>query len=113
MNWYKKAMDDWKKLDEHMSNYAGVSVYIVDGNYVRNNFDVDFVLGGHGYVYDYVPKDEIWIENVPSTEDQYFNLRHEIYERDLMLEKGIEYDKAHEEAANFEKGLREKLKRGY
>ena len=47
----------WKKLEN------GVSVWIVSGRLVRSLFDIDFTAGGHDYVYEFVPENEIWIDN--------------------------------------------------
>src|SRR5207249_21831 len=38
---------------------ATVQVWIVDGNVVRSLYKTDYTEGGHGYVYPWVPRDEI------------------------------------------------------
>jgi len=43
----------WKKLE------TPVSVWIIDGRLVRSVFDVDFTEGGHDYVYEFVPQNEV------------------------------------------------------
>jgi hypothetical protein len=46
----------------------GLRVYLVDGSYVRNNIDSDFIQGS-GWNAKYIPKGEIWIDwAVPPTE---------------------------------------------
>ena len=80
----------------------GVKIYLVDGEVVRKDH-IQYVAGGHGYVYDWIPKDEVWIDenqkNKP--EDMEATIRHELYEIGLM-KKGMDYDNAHEEANKIE-----------
>lgn len=46
----------------------GLKVFLVDGTYVRNNIDSDFVQGS-GWNARYIPKGEIWIDSaVPPAE---------------------------------------------
>lgn len=47
----------WKKLE------SGLSVWIVTGRQVRGVFDVDFTAGGHDCVYEFVPENEVWIDD--------------------------------------------------
>jgi hypothetical protein len=47
----------WKKLEN------GVSVWIVNGRLVRSLFDIDFTEGGHDHVYEFVPENEVWIDD--------------------------------------------------
>lgn len=81
-------------------------IYIVDGNHIRNNIFVDFVLGGHGYVYDFVPKDEIWIERIQNSKDEQYNFTHEVIEYLLMKHCKKYYDDAHDFSAKIEDILR-------
>lgn len=39
----------------------GFKVYAVDVDWVKNNLSVIFNHGGHGYVHEFIPKNEIWI----------------------------------------------------
>lgn len=81
-------------------------IYIVDGNYVRNKINIEFNLGGHGIVYDTIPKDEIWIEQLPNSFDMEENLAHEIVERIFMKWGHVKYDPAHEIASSIEHAIR-------
>jgi hypothetical protein len=80
----------------------GTKVYIVDGNIVRHMLDTAFTQGGHGYVYKYIPKDEIWVEKVVNSDDQRHNMAHEMEEYDLMKYRGLTYAKAHKIAIEDE-----------
>lgn len=92
-----------KRID--VPNSAGLTVWLVDGDYVRDNISVDFIGGGHDLVYDYVPVNEIWIDNGTNKEEIKYYVIHEIYERGIMLD-GMGYDEAHEEANEVEEAFR-------
>jgi len=85
----------WKKLETQ------VSVWIEDGRLVRSVFDVDFTEGGHDYVYEFVPQNEVWIDNDLEEAERPFVLLHELHERNLMA-KGWDYDRAHEDSSKIE-----------
>src|ERR1041384_7522409 len=85
----------WKALE------SGVSVWIVDGRLVRSVFDIDFTEGGHDYVYQVVPENEVWIDNDLDEPERPYVLLHELHERNLMA-KGWTYSKAHEDASKIE-----------
>ena len=89
----------WKALE------SGVSVWIVDGRLVRSVFDIDFTEGGHDYVYEFVPQNEVWIDNDLEEAERPYVLLHELHERNLMA-KGWTYTKAHEDASKIEYNYR-------
>ena len=68
---------------------------------MRSGFDVEFTTGGHDHVYEYVPEDEVWIDNDVSEAERGFVLLHELYEQNLMG-SGWDYDHAHAEANRIE-----------
>jgi hypothetical protein len=85
----------WKKLESELS------VWIVDGRLVRSVFDDDFTEGGHDYVYEFVPQNEVWIDNDLEEVERPYVLLHELHERNLMA-KGWPYSKAHEDSSKIE-----------
>ncbi len=89
----------WKKLK------SGVSVWIVDGRLVRSVFDIDFTAGGHDYVYEFVPENEVWIDDDIAENERGYVLLHELHERNRMA-KGWDYDKAHNESSRLEYRMR-------
>ena len=93
----------WKRLSD-----CDVSVYLVDGEKVRDLFDTSFVEGGHDKVYHYIPHNQIWIDKDLPDKDRLFVLVHESVERDLM-KKGSSYSDAHNEANNREFRFRHKM----
>jgi hypothetical protein len=88
----------------------GLSIYLVSGEKVRNEQDIDFTAGGNEGAYPgYVPKNEIWLDDALHVLDRIATIFHEIVERNLMLNKGLDYDDAHEIACEREIEFRKKL----
>lgn len=106
---YKKHQKD-RLSDEELNKihkktigeFRGLTFYIVDGNYLRGNVDLDFVLGGNGGRYKYVPEDEIWCGDVSKPEDLYAVFAHEYIEMVDMIHGKRNYDKAHDFANEYE-----------
>ena len=86
--------------------HGPVKVYLVDGNLVWSYYKTDYTEGGHGYVYPWVPKPEIWVENGVDRREVAFIVSHEYLERRLMRDEGIDYDTAHEICSKVEFDLR-------
>ena len=74
----------------------GLKIYLVDGESVRIDH-IKYVAGGNGYAYDWIPKDEVWIDENQKDKpnDMEGTILHELYEIELMKE-GMSYDEAHE-----------------
>jgi len=85
----------WKKLEN------GVSVWIVNGRMVRSGFDIDFTAGGHDYVYEFVPENEVWIDDAIEEGERGYVLVHELHERNLMS-GGMPYSQAHADSSRLE-----------
>ena len=85
----------WKILE------SGLAVWIVDGAKVRSVFDIDFTAGGHDHVYEFVPENEVWIDNDIVEKERALVLLHELHERNRMAE-GLPYSKAHAESSRLE-----------
>jgi hypothetical protein len=85
----------WKMLE------SGISVWIVNGRMVRSVFDIDFTAGGHDYVYEFVPQNEVWIDDAIEEPERGYVLLHELHERNRMA-AGLPYSKAHEESSKLE-----------
>lgn len=111
--YHKPASDSVDKVKVGGKPYMTVNdgkfkVWKVDGEKVRDLFKTDFVEGGHGYVYPWIPKDEIWLEAGLSEGEYKFILHHEWVEMNLMKSKDMPYEKAHQIAAKSEYEAREK-----
>jgi hypothetical protein len=89
----------WKTLEN------GISVWIVNGRLVRSVFDIDFTAGGHDYVYEFVPENEVWIDDDIEEDERGYILLHELHERNRMA-AGWPYNKAHAESSRLESRCR-------
>lgn len=104
----------WKKL---VRNQEGLKIFKVDGEWVRNNLSVIFGNGGHGYVHEFIPANEIWVDTHHFENDGRNNIKkgqklspeyfdstviHEISELKEM-KKGLIFWKAHQIALQKEK----------
>ena len=78
----------YKKLD-------GFKVYIVDGDFIRTEKDIDFTNFGQHYRHKYIPQNELWLDSTnPQGEDEYkYYVQHMLIEHSLMSH-GISYNKA-------------------
>lgn len=81
-------------------------LFLVDGEYVRNHIDIDFVAGGNPARYAYCPEDEIWVEEVYGKVDIAATTTHEYHETILMRNHGKNYEKGHDAASKLEKKFR-------
>jgi hypothetical protein len=95
-----------------LGRVAGFPVYLVSGEKVRNELDIDFTQGGNDGIYPfYIPAPEIWVDDALHGLDRTATALHEMVERDLMVRHGMEYDPAHEIASSYERPFRQQLKR--
>jgi len=93
-----------QKLEKYSNDK--VSVWLIDGEIVRALYMVEYSDGGHDLVYDFVPKNEVWIEEVLNPSDRKFIILHELHERFLMSQ-GKDYAHAHKGATIVEDHYRE------
>jgi len=100
-----------KKIHKKLfREYGRLKVWIVNGELVRDFFDIYYTGGGHDKFYDFIPKNEIWIDDDIVKEERKFILLHEIHERNLMA-KGMHYHKAHFSATEVEDFARQHPKK--
>jgi len=112
----------WKTFIREQDGYQ---VFSVNGHWLRNNICVYFQHGGHGFVHEFIPMDEIWVSaeryndgpedlqqcgcsnaaNQPVSQN-YFDstVLHEIVECDAM-KQGVTYWQAHQLALQKEREL--------
>ena len=79
-----------KKLIKRYSNRA-INTWLVNGELVRTLVENDFSEGGHGLIYPFIPKNEIWLDDDLSAEERKFVFLHELHERNLIV-NGWQYD---------------------
>jgi len=87
-----------KQAHKELLGTAGeFKIWLIDGRFVRSKYDIEFTEGGHGLVYDYVPENEIWIDDDVVEKERKYVLLHELHER-LSMKKGFTYPVAHAKA---------------
>ena len=82
-----------------------LSIWLVDGAYVRKNVDEEFSNFGHHYSFSEIPKREIWIDEETDPDEQRFFIHHSIVERRMMA-SGKTYDQARVQANKEERRMR-------
>ncbi len=93
---------------KYLKDFRGYTVYMVNQELVQDLYKIDFVDGGNPSVYHWIPEGEIWIADALAKTEIRFVLWHEYVECQLMKQKGLTYDQAHELASKQEYGLRHK-----
>ncbi|MDE2095610.1 MAG: hypothetical protein KGL39_00005, partial [Patescibacteria group bacterium] len=79
-----------------------IRVFLVDGGLIRSRNKVDFLEGGNGMVYGWIPRNQIWLESGLDPHELSVVGLHEFTERVAMLRLGLNYDHAHEIASKIE-----------
>jgi hypothetical protein len=108
----KQALSLESPRIKRLGYVTGLPVYLVSGEKVRNDIDIDFTQGGNEAAYPgYVPPGEIWIDDAMHVLDRIATVFHEIVERNLVLYGGVDYDDAHDIALEREKVFRNELRK--
>ena len=87
-----------------------ISIFLVNGLYVRNRLCVDYTMGGHPYVYSFIPENEMWIDNSLPKKDIAIVIQHELTEYNYMKYENMSYYDAHTKASQEEIKTRHVLK---
>ena len=89
-----------------LKEIGGKNIWIVDGLAIRNDIYPEFLYGGNGERYLFIPQNEIWIDHSITTEEFKYTLAHELHERNLMAQKGLSYAEAHDSSLALELKMR-------
>jgi hypothetical protein len=92
-----------KKVDQ----IGPLTVWVVDGQYVRKNVDEEFTNFGQHYRFRFIPLHEFWIDEEHGLGEEHFFVDHLLVEHRLMA-GGMVYDKALERADAVERRERRK-----
>ncbi len=84
---------------------GALSVWQVDGAFIRKNIEIEFSNFGSHYTIGEVPKHEIWIDAETDPDEQRFFIAHAIMERRLRA-IGTDADTARRESNHAERRLR-------
>jgi hypothetical protein len=96
------------KSKKYLKTIEGLKIFTVNGERIKLKH-IEFTEGGNGYVYSWIPKNEIWIDNIFIHKPSGLNaiILHEVAEVKKM-KKGMSYNKAHAFANVIEKRFRNK-----
>jgi hypothetical protein len=94
-----------KRLIDEVDEFK---VFLVNGEFVRNNLEIEFTMGSHKLMSDFIPKDEVWLDDRMSDNDILALIHHEVVEARLMR-KGMSYEDAHALATKSEMKFRKKM----
>jgi hypothetical protein len=84
-----------------------MSVWIVDGPYVRAHLDEEFTNFGHHLVFACIPEHEFWLDKEAKNDEQKFFIHHLLIEHRLMA-AGVPDERAREAANKSELAERNK-----
>ncbi len=82
-----------------------ITIWTVDGSYVRTHLDEEFTNYGQHYAFECIPENEFWLDREAKEDEQRFFIDHLLVEHKLMA-RGIPYDQALEAADKVEKAER-------
>ncbi len=94
-----------RKIDER----DGLTIWAVDGSYIRCNIDEEFTNFGQHYRYKYIPENEFWIDLGTKSDEWRFFIDHLLVEHRLMSQ-GMPYKKAIDEADKEERKERHRAR---
>jgi hypothetical protein len=107
----KELLDKIKT--ENIGTVSGMDAWLVDGELIRNEVDVDWTTGGNPFRYSYVEPGELWIEKTSSPNDTIAIAVHERIESHLMDAEGLEYGDAHDATNVYEISVRKAIDDGH
>src|SRR5438105_15511378 len=92
-----------KKLDQR----GPLGVWLVNGSYIRTQLDIEFDNYGQHTDFDFIPKNELWLDQEANPDEQKFFIQRMRVERRL-LQQGRDSEIATTKAIEAEKALSEK-----
>lgn len=96
-----------KPYIKRIDRIGPLSVWTVDGQYVRKNIDEEFTNFGQHYRFRFIPAREFWIDEEHGLGEEQFFIDHLLVEHRLMA-GGLPYNKALEKADAVERRERRK-----
>ncbi|MEK7182237.1 MAG: hypothetical protein AAB679_00540, partial [Patescibacteria group bacterium] len=84
-----------------------ITIWIVNGKYIRENFDEEFTNFGQHYFFHFIPTNEFWIDKENSPGEEEFFIHHLFVEWRLMR-RGMKYKTALAHADRSERAERMK-----
>lgn len=88
---------------------GGLKIFLVNGEFVRDNLDIEFTMFSDHLDNGFIPENEVWIDCRLSQNDVEAMIHHEIVEIRLMKE-GMPYEEAHKRATESEMRFRKSFR---
>src|ERR1035437_7959796 len=89
---YKKYKDKiYIKKERQIGDFT---VWIVDGDLIRDHVQEEFTNYSFHYRFSFIPKDEIWIDEQASSDESQFYIDRLLYQIKL-IKNGMSYDKSY------------------
>jgi|GEM_PF-5116344 len=103
------TVSETAELNKRLIDVVGeFKIFLVNGEFVRNNLEIDFTMGSNPHVSNFIPKGEIWLDDRLTENDIAALIHHEIVEARLMR-KGMGYEEAHALATSSEIKFRKRM----
>jgi hypothetical protein len=96
-----------KPYIQSIEQIESITVWIVNGQYVRENLDEEFTNFGQHYRFHFIPIHEFWLDQQHAPGEEQFFINHLLVEYRLMR-NGMDYDRAIDKADIAEKAERAK-----
>jgi hypothetical protein len=99
-----------RKLD----TISKLTVWLVDGSFVRSRLGIEFTNLGHHYTFPFIPRSELWIDREAAPGEQRFFMDHVLVEHRLMAGgKGYHYALAQADRMEKAERAKDRLMRGF
>jgi hypothetical protein len=92
---------------EKLARRGPLSIWLVDGAYLRTHVDIEFDNYGQHSDFKFIPRNELWLDRETRPDEQRFFIERMLVERRL-LRRGTSPERANEKAMQAEKALRRK-----
>jgi hypothetical protein len=84
------------------------TVWIVDGDYIRNHLSIKFTNFGQHYTFRFIPQNEFWIDKEHADGEEEYYITHMLVEHKLR-KSGMDYNSALDKADIIERKERKKF----
>lgn len=92
---------------QHLGKIGKINIWLVDGTKIRSGLEEEFNNFGQNCRFDFIPKNEFWIDNEADKDERHFFFDHLLTERRLM-DQGRSCAYAREKAGEKEVAERKK-----
>ena len=108
MNSWRQILSSKEPYIKKVEDIDNISVWIVDGDYIRNNLDEEFSNCGEHYSYQFIPTNEFWIDKNNSNDSEIPFFVDHLLVMHRNMKEGKSYDKSLELADRKELSERKK-----